>query len=64
LAPINRAVLEEALRSRLSDFEDAVLEQAARLAGADAVVTRNPKDFRHATIKVLEPDELLAAFTK
>lgn len=64
VAPVNRAVLEEALRSRLSDFEDAVLEQAARLAGADAVVTRNPKDFRHASIKVLGPDEVLAAFPK
>ena len=62
VAPVNRAVLEEALDSGLADFEDAVLEQAARLAGADAIVTRNPKDFRRAALKVLEPDELLAVF--
>ena len=60
IAPVNRAVLEEALRSRMADFEDAVLAQAARRAGADLVVTRNQPDFRHAPLKVLGPDELLA----
>lgn len=60
IAPVNRAVLEEALKSKLVDFEDAVLDQAGRLAGAQAIVTRNQQDFRHASLKVLDPDELLA----
>lgn len=60
IASVNRAVLEEALKSKLTDFEDAVLDQAGRLAGAEVLVTRNQKDFRHATLKVLGPDELLA----
>ena len=64
IAPVNRAVLEEALKSKLADFEDAVLDQAGRLAGAEVVVTRNQKDFRHATLKVLGPDELLASLPK
>ena len=62
IAPVNRAVLEEALKSRLSDFEDAVLEQAGRLAGAEVIVTRNQQDFRNSALKVLGPDELLASF--
>ncbi len=62
IAPVNRLVLEEALRSRITDFEDAVLEQAGHLAGVDAIVTRNTRDFRNSIIKALEPDELLAAF--
>jgi len=62
IAPVNRVVLEEALKSNLSDFEDAVLDQAGRLAGAEAVVTRNQRDFRQAALKVLGPDELLASF--
>ena len=62
IASVNRAVLEEALKSKLTDFEDAVLDQAGRLAGAEVVVTRNQQDFRHATLKVLGPDELLASF--
>jgi predicted nucleic acid-binding protein len=61
IAPVNRAVLEEALKSKLADFEDAVLDQAGRLAGAEVVVTRNQQDFRHAALKVLGPDELLAS---
>ena len=62
IASVNRVVLEEALKSKLTDFEDAVLDQAGRLAGAEAIVTRNQQDFRHATLKALGPDELLASF--
>ena len=61
VASVNRTVLEEALKSKIADFEDAMLDQAGRLAGAEAIVTRNQKDFRHATLKVLGPDELLAS---
>ena len=61
IAPVNRAVLDEAVRSKVLDFEDAVLEQAGRLAGAEIIVTRNQADFRHASLKVLGPDELLSS---
>lgn len=62
IAPVNRVVLEEALKSKLTDFEDAVLDQAGRLAGVEVVVTRNQKDFRHACLRVLGPDEFLSSF--
>ena len=62
IAPVNRAVLEEALKSKLTDFEDAVLDQAGRLAGAEVVVTRNQKDFRHASLRIFGPDEFLSGF--
>lgn len=61
IAPVNRPVLEEALQSKIEDFEDAVLEQAGRLAGADAITTRNTKDFRKSSLKALSLDELLSA---
>lgn len=61
IAPVNRPVIEEAYRSKIVDFEDAVLEQAGRLAGADAIVTRNTRDYQHSTLKALGPDELLSA---
>ena len=61
IAPVNRAVLEEALKSKVTDYEDAVIDQAGRLAGAELVVTRNQRDFRLASLKVLGPDELLAS---
>ncbi len=61
IAPVNRLVVEEALRSRVPDFEDAVIEQSGRLAGADAIVTRNLRNFRKSSIKALGPDERLAS---
>lgn len=64
IAPVNRPVIEEAFRSRLVDFEDAVLEQSGRLAGADAIVTRNTRDFHNSALKAMGPDELLAAIGK
>jgi len=61
IAPVNRPVLEEALKSKIEDFEDAVVEQAGRLAGAEAIITRNTKGFRRSAIKALDPAELLSA---
>lgn len=43
------------------DFEDAVLHEAARLAGARAIVTRNEDDFRGATLGIDSPEDLEAA---
>ena len=62
IAPVNRSVLEEALQSRMPDFEDAVLSHAANLVGAAAIVTRNTKDFRHSPVKALDPHEFLSVF--
>lgn len=42
VAPVNRAVLEGDLALGFGDFEDAVLHEAGRLAGARAIVTRDP----------------------
>jgi predicted nucleic acid-binding protein len=62
IAPVNRSVIEEALQSKMTDFEDAVLAYAANLVGATAVVTRNTKDFRHSPVKALDPAEFLSVF--
>ena len=64
VAPVNRAVLEEALQSGMPDFEDAVLAFSGNLVGADAVVTRNSKDFRRAPIKALDPKQLISILGK
>ncbi len=60
IAPVNRSVIEKALRSKIEDFEDAILEQAAWLVGAEAIITRNTKDFHRSSIKALDPAELLS----
>lgn len=60
IAPVNRPVLDQALRSGISDFEDAVLEQAGRLVAVDAITTRNVRDFENSSIKVFDPHELIS----
>ncbi|OPX21741.1 MAG: twitching motility protein PilT, partial [Candidatus Latescibacteria bacterium 4484_107] len=57
-APVNRAVLEDAAVLNFSDFEGAVLHEAARHVGVHAIVTRNLKDFKRAVLPVYSPEEL------
>jgi len=59
IASVNRAVIEGAMKSRIADFEDAVLEQAALQSGAEAIITRNAKDFAKGAVKVLDPKQFL-----
>jgi predicted nucleic acid-binding protein len=61
IAPVNRSVLESAEDLDFTDFEDAVLHEAARHAGVQAIVTRDPKGFAQASLAVHTPDLLLKA---
>lgn len=61
IAPVNRAVLEQALAASFTDFEDAVLHAAACHAGVQSIVTRNVRDFSKATLPVFAPGELVNA---
>lgn len=62
ISPVNRPVVEEALQSRMPDFEDAVLACSADLVGVSTIVTRNTKDFKFSPVKALDPFEFLAVF--
>ena len=59
IAPVNRPVVEADLRSRVKDFEDAVIEQAAHLVGAQAIISRDTKGFKNSIVKTLDATELL-----
>jgi predicted nucleic acid-binding protein len=59
VAAVTRAVLTDALDLDFPDYEDAVLHEAARHAGAEAIVTRDSKGFSKARLKVYRPEELL-----
>ena len=61
VAPVNRVVLEGAVDSGFADFEDAVLHEAGRSVGADALTTRDHSGFAKATLRVYAPDALVAA---
>lgn len=47
-----------ALRSEITDFEDAVAASVAERIGADYIVTRNVRDFSPCKIKVIKPKEI------
>ena len=50
---------QEALSSRVKDYEDAVIASCAYRNRMDYIVTRNIRDYEHAKVKAILPDELL-----
>jgi predicted nucleic acid-binding protein len=56
VAAIDSAVIQEALQLSFSDFEDAVTATAARFAGCECIVTRDPKGFRGSPVRSLTPE--------
>jgi len=60
VAAVTRPVLEGALGLEVADFEDAVLHEAARQAGAEGIVTRDPAGYAKVGLSVYTPEELLA----
>ena len=63
IVPVNRLVLEDALDSGFSDFEDAVLHAAALHYGIQAIVTRDEKGFHKAQLAIYSPQALLNALS-
>ena len=64
LAAVDGAVVEEALQLPFSDFEDAVTAAAARSAGCECIVTRDPKGFHGSPVRSLTPEALLPLLSK
>lgn len=60
VAPIDEHVLRSAVALEWTDFEDAVTAAGARRAKCDAVITRNPRDFKGSPVRVLTPAEAVA----
>lgn len=49
----------EALASPINDYEDAVVEKVASSKKMDYIVTRNIKDYKEGTVKVILPDDFI-----
>lgn len=57
---VDEAVLRKGLRSKHTDFEDAIqIVCATTVEIINCIVTRNIKDFKDCEILVLSPDELI-----
>ena len=59
ISQVDKPCLESALRSKIKDFEDAVLIESAFRDRVDAIVTRNTKDFKESKLTIYNPKELL-----
>lgn len=57
IAPITRAVLTSALSISFSDYEDAVLHEAAMSVNVEAIITRDAKGFHKSAIPIYSPHE-------
>jgi len=56
---VDKSCLESALKSKITDFEDAVLNESAYRERVDGIVTRNEKDFKQSKLTIYNPEELL-----
>ena len=56
---INKAILEKAALSNITDFEDAVIVESAKIKKIDYIITRNIKDFKLSQIPAMLPEEYL-----
>jgi predicted nucleic acid-binding protein len=59
VVPVDATLLNVALNSRVTDYEDAVIESAAISCSAAVIITSNIKDFRTSVIRALTPREYL-----
>lgn len=59
VTPVDSLVIDEAIASHFSDFEDAMQYNSALREGADAIITRNCADFDNVQIDVYEPQAFL-----
>ena len=50
-------IINQAINSDFSDFEDAIQYYCAKKIFAHYIITRNTKDFIHSKISVLTPNE-------
>jgi predicted nucleic acid-binding protein len=64
VATVDSAVIQEALQLPFPDFEDAVTAAAARLAGCECIVTRDPKGFRGSPVRSLTPEAVTPLLDK
>lgn len=64
VVPVDSNLISKALKSKITDFEDALIEQAACIAGCSIIITRNIKDFKLSSIKALTPEDYLSSITQ
>lgn len=60
VAGVSEEEIRKALALPWKDFEDSVQYSVALLQKMDGIITRNPKDYKEAEIKVWDPEEIVS----
>ena len=58
-AEVNEQVIYSAINSKMSDFEDAVVDSVGQNISANYIITRNKLDFKCSIIPAINPKEYL-----
>ena len=58
---IDENTVEKSLNSNFSDFEDALHYFNALESKCEAIITRNPKDFKNSTLPIMSPSEFISS---
>ena len=58
---VNDEIIDKALNSNFTDFEDAVQYFTALNSNTSLILTRNGKDFKLATIPIMSAEEYLSS---
>lgn len=61
ILPVNERIVELAINSGFTDFEDALQNYTAAENGIGIIITRNKKDYRHSKAAVYTAEEYLKA---
>ena len=64
ITPVDSLVIEEAIASQFSDFEDAMQYFSAIREDADAIITRNVNDYSTSQVAVFDPQSFLNMLTE
>ena len=62
VVPLDLQIIDAAIATALSDFEDAIQASAAKQIGASHVITRNTADFRPLGVSAMNAEDFLAAY--
>lgn len=57
--PVESKTIDLAIASDFADFDDSIQYYSAIETGIDILITRNSKDFKKSTIKVITPETYL-----
>ena len=59
ILPFEKGAIDAALGSPFNDFEDAIQHHIAAQHNCDAIITRNIKDYKQASMPVLTAEQFL-----